>query len=216
MLCVSLQIPVSCRAEGVIRRALGVPLPVTPGRGIPNGRGTNTDGFFHTLPTMTVGAHPQGNHGVHARIVLNGQMPADIFQMRIISGFRVAGPHARHWECPTLGLALLGGLRVLMINPSGQSQRLAALPALRKQQLHLGIAAIFPPMFGLAVLKARRTVGVDAAAELFVAVLPIQAFRDAVAHVPVKLRAQLGNGQQALVIARRTFQNHGGSEAVLL
>lgn len=119
MLCVSLQIPVSCRAEGVIRRALGVPLPVTPGRGVPNGRGTNMDGFFHTLPTVTVGAHPQGNHGVHAGIVLNGQMPADIFQMRIISGFRVAGPHARHWECPTLGLALLGGLRVLMINPSG-------------------------------------------------------------------------------------------------
>ena len=62
----------------------------------------------------------------------------------------------------------------------------------------------------------RRTVGVDAAAEHFVAVLPVQAFRDAVAHVPVKFRAQLGNGQEALVIARRAFQHHGGPEAVFL
>ena len=71
-------------------------------------------------------------------------------------------------------------------------------------------------MLRLAILEAGRTMRMDAAAQFFVAVLPIQAFRDAVAHVPVKLRAQLGNGQETLVIARRAFQHHGGSEAVLL
>ena len=71
-------------------------------------------------------------------------------------------------------------------------------------------------MLRLAVFKARRTVGMDAAAQLFVAVLPVQAFRKTIAHVPIKFRAQPGDGQQTLVIARRTFQHHGGSEAVLL
>lgn len=85
---IPLQVPVSCRAEGVIHRTLGIPLPVPPGLGVPNGRGTNTDGFFHTLPTVTVGAHPQGNHGVHAGIVLNGQVPADILQIGIIGRCR--------------------------------------------------------------------------------------------------------------------------------
>ena len=97
---IPLQVPVSCRAEGGIRRALGVPLPVTPGRGVPNGRGTNTDGFFHTLPTVTVGAHPQGNHGVHAGIVLNAQMTADILQMGIIGRCRIAGREIRRLERP--------------------------------------------------------------------------------------------------------------------
>ena len=71
-------------------------------------------------------------------------------------------------------------------------------------------------MLRLAVFKTRRTVRMDAAAQLFVAILPVQAFRNAVAHIPVKVRAQLGDGQQTLVIARRAFQHHGGPEAVLL
>lgn len=71
-------------------------------------------------------------------------------------------------------------------------------------------------MLRLAILEAGRTMRMDAAAQLFVAVFPIQALRDAVAHVPVKFRAQLGNGQEALVIARRAFQHHGGPEAVFL
>lgn len=94
---ITLQVSVSCRAEGVTHRTLGVPLP------------------------------------------------------------------DRRTEIPALGLPFLGLFRVLAVNPSGQRQRLAALPPFRKQQLHLGIAAIFPPMFGLAILKARRTVRMDAA-----------------------------------------------------
>lgn len=136
--------------------------------------------------------------------------------MGIIGRCRVAGPKIRHLERPALGLPLLGGLRVFPVNPPGQLQRLAAFAALRIKQLHLGVTAVFPLMLGFAVLEAGRTVWMDAAAQLFVAILLIQALRDAVTHVPVKFRAQLGNGQQALVIARRAFQDYGGPEAVLL
>ena len=55
---IPLQIPVSSGAEGVIRRALGVPLPVAPGLRIPDSRGTGSDGFFHILPTVAIGAKP--------------------------------------------------------------------------------------------------------------------------------------------------------------
>ena len=71
-------------------------------------------------------------------------------------------------------------------------------------------------MLRLAVFKTRRTVRMDAAAQLFVAILPVQAFRNAVAHIPVKFRTLPGDGQQALVIARRAFQHHGRPEAVFL
>ena len=131
------QVSVSCRAESVIRRSLGVPLPVAPCLRFPDGRGAGADGFFHALPAVTVGAQPQGDHRVHAGIVFNAQIPADILQMGIIGRGRIAGPKIRHRERPALGLSFLGFLRVLMVNPSGQSQRLAALPALRKQELHL-------------------------------------------------------------------------------
>ena len=97
-----------------------------------------------------------------------------------------------------------------------QRQRLAAFAALREQQLHLGIASVFPLVLRFAVLESGCAVGMDAAAQLFVAILPVQALRDAVAHVPVKFRAQLGDGQQTLVIARRAFQNDGRAKAVLL
>ncbi len=66
-------------------------------------------------------------------------MTADSFQMGIIGRCRIAGAEIRRLERPLFGLTLLGGLRVLAINPSDQSKRLAALPALRKQQLHLGM-----------------------------------------------------------------------------
>ena len=134
---ISLKVSVPCRAESVIRRSFGVPLPVAPGLRFPDGRGTGADGFFHVFPAVAVGAHPQSNHGVHAGIVFNAQIPADILQMGIIGRGRIAGPKIRHWERPALGLSFLGFLRVLMVNPSGQSQRLAALPALCKQELHL-------------------------------------------------------------------------------
>ena len=129
---ISLQVPVSGRAKGVISRSFSVPLPVAPGLRFPDGRGTGADGFFHVFPAVAVGAHPQSNHGVHAGIVFNAQIPADILQMGIIGRGRIAGPKIRHWERPALGLSFLGFLRVLMVNPSGQSQRLAALPALCK------------------------------------------------------------------------------------
>ena len=115
--------------------------------------------------------------------------------MGIIRRCRVARSEIRHLERPLFDLALLGGLRIFAVNPSGQSKRLAAFPALRKQERHRGIAAILPPVLRLAILKARRLVGMDAAAQLFVAVLPIQAFRDAVAHVSVMLRSQFRNSQ---------------------
>ena len=134
---ISLQVPVSGGAESVIRRAFGVPLPVAPGLRFPDGRGTGADGFFHAFPTVAVGAQPQGDHRVHAGVIFNGQMPANILQMDIIGRGRAAGPKVRHRERPALGLSFLGFLRVLMVNPSGQSQRLAALPALCKQELHL-------------------------------------------------------------------------------
>ena len=57
-------------------------------------------------------------------------------------------------------------------------------------------------MLRLAVLKARRAMRMNAAAQLFVAVLPVQALRDAIAHVPVKFRIQFGNGQHTLKIPR--------------
>jgi len=213
---IPLHIPVSGRSKGVHRCSLGVPLPVAPGLLFPDSRGAGTNGFLHALPAVAVGAQSQGDHGVHAGVILNGQMPADILQVGIIGRCRIAGPNVRHRKRPLLGLPLLGGLRILMVNPSGQSKRLAALPALRKQKLHLRERPVFPPMLWLAVLKARRAVGMDAAAQLFVAVLPVQALRDAVAHTPVKFRAQPGNGQHTLVIPRLAFQHHGGPEAVLL
>lgn len=77
----------------------------------------------------------------------------------------------RHLERPTLGLTLLGGLRIFAVNPYVQSKRLAALPALRKQQPHLLMAA---------------------AVQFFADVLPVQVLRDAIAHVPVKILAQRG------------------------
>lgn len=83
------QAPVPGRAEGVIRRAFGVALPVAPGLRISNARGAGTDGFGHGLPAVAVGAHPQGDHGVHAGIVLNGQMPADILQIGIIGRYLI-------------------------------------------------------------------------------------------------------------------------------
>ena len=87
-----------------------------------NGRGTGADGFFHAFPTVTAGAQPQGDHCVHTGVVFNGQMPANVLHMGIIGRGRVAGPKVRHREHP-LGLSFLGLLRVLIVNPSGQSQR---------------------------------------------------------------------------------------------
>lgn len=47
---------------------------------------------------------------------------------------------------------------MVVVDPSGQRQRLAALAALREQQFHLGMAAVFPRMLRFAVLKAGRAV----------------------------------------------------------
>lgn len=132
-----------------------------------------------TIPKLGTEHDRDVGNRIHAGIVLNGQMPADILQMGVVGRCRIAGPQIRRLERPALGLPLRGGLRVLPVNPPGQLQRLAAFAALREQQLHLGIAAIFTLMLRLAVLEPRRAVRMDAAAQLFVAVFPVQAFRDA-------------------------------------
>ena len=51
---ISLKVSVPCRAESVIRRSFGVPLPVAPGLRFPDGRGTGADGFFHVFTAVTV------------------------------------------------------------------------------------------------------------------------------------------------------------------
>lgn len=72
---IPLQTPISGRAEGVIRRALGVTLPVTPDPRIPNGRNAGTDSFLHGFAAVSVGTPSQGDHGVHAGVIFNGQTP---------------------------------------------------------------------------------------------------------------------------------------------
>ena len=49
---IPLHIPVPGRAEGVIRRALGISLPVAPGLRIPNGRNAGTDSFRPDFSAM--------------------------------------------------------------------------------------------------------------------------------------------------------------------
>lgn len=46
------------------------------------------------IMAMAIGTKAQGNHGVHAGVILNGQMPANIFQVCPISGDGIAGVSA--------------------------------------------------------------------------------------------------------------------------
>jgi len=91
------------------------------------------------------------------------------------------------------GLALFFGLDVLPFNPAGKQESLAALASLRKQQPYFRIGSIVATMLRLAIFKARRTVRVNAAADIFVAILPVQPLGETIPHVFVKAAPQFGN-----------------------
>src|SRR5574344_681879 len=80
-------------------------------------------------------------------------------------------------------------------NTPGQFLRLSAFTLFSLEQPDLGERAILTPVFGLQVAKACRSVWMEAAGKFFVPVLPVQAFRDAIAHVPVMRTTQFGNGK---------------------
>ena len=96
----------------------------------------------------------------------------------------------------------LGSVGVFPVDIPGQLNRLGAPTPFRIQELHLGKAAVLLPMLRLPVFKAGGAVRVDAAKEIFIPVQTIQAFREPVAHVPIKAGVQLQNGQKALIIIR--------------
>ncbi len=52
----------------------------------------------HGLPAVSVGPHPQGEHGVYTGVVLNGQMSADVCKMRVVGRSWIAGAHAGRRE----------------------------------------------------------------------------------------------------------------------
>ena len=82
-----------------------------------------------------------------------------------------------------------------------------ALTFFGNQKFHLREGTVFPTMLRLSILKARRSVRVDATAQFFISILLVQPFRKPVAHIPVKTAPQFCDGQKALKIPRRTLQN---------
>ena len=48
------------------------------------------DSLHHRLPTMAGGAKSQGDHGIHAGVVFNGQVTANILQVSMIGGNGIA------------------------------------------------------------------------------------------------------------------------------
>ena len=100
------QIPVPGHAEGIFRRALGVALPVAPVRPLfPDSRGTGANGFFHALPDVVVGAQSQGDHRVHAGVILNGQMRADTLKMGKEAAARLSSRTSGHFTGEIQGQA---------------------------------------------------------------------------------------------------------------
>ena len=135
--------------------------------------------------------------------------------MGIVGFGRITGPQTGRWKRPGLQ-PLAGCFPVLVIDPLCQLQCFGTLAAFSKQEPDLRICAVLLPVFWLAVLKAWRTMRVDAAAQLLVAVLAVQPFCEPIAHIPIKLRSQFGDGQNTLEIARRALQDHGWLEAPAL
>ena len=130
-------------------------------------------------------------------------MPANIFQVCPVGGDGVAGVSALRICTPyARSLALLFGLDVFPFNPARKQESLVALASLRKQQPYFRIGSIVTPMLRLAILKARRTMRMNAAADISVAILPIQPFSKAIPHVSVKAVPQFGNRQQTLEVSR--------------
>ncbi|WP_206215269.1 hypothetical protein [Desulfovibrio sp. ZJ200] len=118
-------------AESVIYCAFSVALPVSAFGILTDGRGTVTDSLGNSFSAMASGAHPQGDHGVHAGIVLNGQMSADIVQVGVAGSGRIAGSGAGDEARPRTPFPIR--FRVFPINRSGQRKRLAAFASLGKQ-----------------------------------------------------------------------------------
>lgn len=131
------QIHVSRYAKSVIHRSFGIALPVSPLRpAIPNDRSANLNGFGNGLPPVPIGTHPQGDHGIHAGRIINSQMTTESFKMGVVGSGRITRLKAWLLQRLTLGFPFLGGLRVLMVNPSGQRKRLAAFTPFSKKRLY--------------------------------------------------------------------------------
>ena len=69
---IPLQGDVPGHTESIPRCALGIAFPVPAARLFPNCGRTVKYGLHDGIVTMPVGAKAQGNHGVHARVILNG------------------------------------------------------------------------------------------------------------------------------------------------
>ena len=67
-----LQGNVSSHTESISRCALGIALPVPASRLFPNCRSTVKYGPHDGIMAMAIGTKAQGNHGVHAGVILNG------------------------------------------------------------------------------------------------------------------------------------------------
>ena len=78
---ISFHISVTGMAKSIYRCSLGVSLPISGRASITDYRGTSADGFFHFFLAVPVCAKPKGNHGVHPREVLDGNMRSYVLPM---------------------------------------------------------------------------------------------------------------------------------------
>lgn len=94
----------------------------------------------------------------------------------------------------------LGGC-IFALYLTRQGRRFGAFPLFGLNQFYPGEAAVFTLTLGLKVAETRRTVRMNAAGELGVAVLLVEAFSDSIAHVSIMGALQFGNAQNALIVA---------------
>ena len=71
----------------------------------PEWSGANANGFFHALPDVVVGAQSQGDHRVHAGVILNGQMRADTLKMGKEAAARLSSRTSGHFTGEIQGQA---------------------------------------------------------------------------------------------------------------
>ena len=94
---IPLQVSVPGGAEGEIRRALGIALPVPAFLYFSDAWSALVNNIGNVLSAVPSGSHTQGNHGIHTRKVFNAQVLLNIGKVCVVGGCPAAG-----WRCALL------------------------------------------------------------------------------------------------------------------